>query len=408
MIRELEQGWDYLSDDLFVCASCFDDYAIKQFIESSASEKNCSYCKRCAKEPIAASMNSVLDVIGGGITSVYEDPVHSLPVEGGEYVFDTMDIDEVFGEVGWPTESDAVADEIRNAFSGRAWVEMNFFRLREDDLLRYGWEDFAKSVKHRTRYLFSVKRSRKSSLLDDKIPPHEMLGNIGRVIQDVELVREMKKGTRWFRARIHAPAEKYTTASELGTVPQSKAIFSNRMSPAGIPMFYGAEDQPTAIAETYSPKPGKTVAATVGVFESARDMDVLDLTNLPAVPSLFNEDRRHLRPAISFLHDFVADLTKPIKKDGREHIEYVPTQIVTEYFRHVIKTITRKRVRGILYRSSQNGAGTCCVFFFLNGNCCDVKEGWDSDLKHWLGLISVTRKKLRSVSKRSIGFKGRP
>jgi hypothetical protein len=47
-------------------------------------------------------------------------------------------------------------------------------------------------------------------------------------------------------------------------------------------------------------------------------------------PSLFDEQRRHLRAGLSFLHDFAADLAKPIEKDGREHIEYVPTQIVTE------------------------------------------------------------------------------
>ena len=394
MMREQEQGWEFVADDLFVCAKCFDDYAIKEVVEDSASETKCSYCGRTSDKPIAASMNSVLEVIGDGITSTYEDPANSLPVEGGEYVFSTMVIDEVFEEVGWPTQSDPVADEIRHAFSGRAWVEKNFFGLREDDQLRYGWEDFVKAVKHQTRYLFSIKRSRKSSLVDEQIPPHEMLERIGRVIQDAELVREVKKGARWFRARIHDPAETYTTATELGTVPQRKAVFSNRMSPAGIPMFYGADDEATAIAETYLPRRGQKAVATVGVFVTSRDMEVLDLTNIPGVPSLFDDSRRYLRPAISFLHDFVADLTKPIKKDGREHIEYVPTQIVTEYFLHVYKTIARKRVRGILYRSSHNGVGTCCVFFFRNGNCCDVKAGWDSDPKSWLGLTGVTRKRL--------------
>ena len=52
---------------------------------------------------------------------------------------------------------------------------------------------------------------------------------------------------------------------------------------------------------------------------------------VPAWPSgvSSHERRRHLRAALSFLRGFVEDLAKPIKKDGREHIEYVPTQIVT-------------------------------------------------------------------------------
>src|SRR5437870_5994128 len=52
---------------------------------------------------------------------------------------------------------------------------------------------------------------------------------------------------------------------------------------------------------------------------------------VPAWPSgvSSHERRRHLRAALSFLRGFVEGLAKPIKKDGREHIEYVPTQIVT-------------------------------------------------------------------------------
>jgi hypothetical protein len=36
-------------------------------------------------------------------------------------------------------------------------------------------------------------------------------------------------------------------------------------------MFYGAGDEATAIAETYTPEPGKPTAVTVGMFETARD-----------------------------------------------------------------------------------------------------------------------------------------
>src|SRR2546422_504163 len=71
------------------------------------------------------------------------------------------------------------------------------------------------------------------------------------------------------------------------------------MSPAGIPMFYGAEDEATAIAETYSPIPGKPAAVTVAKFRTARDAYVVDLTALPAFPSLFDDGRRHLRAPVS-------------------------------------------------------------------------------------------------------------
>ena len=83
MIQEWEQGWSFVSDELHVCAECFDDEVIGEFIEESAHELKCSYCDRSSDTPIACSMNRVLEVIGDAVSSGYEDPANSLPVEGG-------------------------------------------------------------------------------------------------------------------------------------------------------------------------------------------------------------------------------------------------------------------------------------------------------------------------------------
>lgn len=99
MINEQEQGWHFVDDSLYVCAECFDDDAIRQFIEGNASEHECNYCGEHSDEAIAVSMNSVLEIIGDAVRSGYEDPANSLPVERGEYLFPTMDIDEVLYEV---------------------------------------------------------------------------------------------------------------------------------------------------------------------------------------------------------------------------------------------------------------------------------------------------------------------
>lgn len=393
MLREDERGWSYLDADLHVCAECFDDEAIRDFIEENASELECSYCHKRGDKPIAAPMNSVLEVIGSAVSYGYTDPANTLPREDGDWVFgeSIMDIDEVLEDLGYPTQDDAVAEDIRQAFSGRQWVVKNFFGLSEDEELRYGWGDFVTAVKHRSRYLFMLPAKGETEF--DKIPPHKMLDEIGQVVINVELVKEMKAGTHWFRARIHDPAESYSTPSELGTVPKEKTKYPNRMSPAGIPMFYGATDEATAIAETYLPEPGRQAAATIATFQTARDLQVLDLTDLPPMPSSFDESTRHLRPAIAFLRDFVEDLTRPIVKDGREHIEYVPTQVVTEYFRHAFERLSGERVNGIIYPSSRNG-GICCVLFFENEHCCETTSGWEALEGNWLGMTTVTRKSL--------------
>jgi hypothetical protein len=69
-------------------------------------------------------------------------------------------------------------------------------------------------------------------------------------------------------------------------------------------------------------------------------------------PSILDGDEQNLyRAATGFLHEFTDDLTKPIAKDGREHIEYVPPQVVTEYVRYRLQQHVGRPVHGILYRS---------------------------------------------------------
>jgi hypothetical protein len=386
LLKQQEQGWSSVDPDLMVCAKCFEDYAIQAFIRDNASERKCSYCGRRSKKPIAVAMNDVLELIGESLGYEYADPAEQNPWDEGEYVFPTKDSRELFDEIGPIARNDDVHEEIVEAFDGRTWNEKDLFSLWEGEALRYGWEAFVKAVKYQRRYVF-LRPKKKKKGLDSEVPtPDKMLDRIGEVINEVGLVRTMDAGTRWFRARVHSPGEKYTSAADLGTVPRKAARSSNRMSPAGIPMFYGTGDEATAIAETYTPKPGTPAVVTVARFRTARDAWVVDLTALPRFPSLFHEERRHLRAPISFLRDFVNDLAKPIKKDGREHIEYVPTQVVTEYLKHFFRTETGHRVRGVIYQSPRNGGGKCCVLFVRNRQCCKARSGWENNKKNWLGL----------------------
>jgi hypothetical protein len=60
----------------------------------------------------------------------------------------------------------------------------------------------------------------------------------------------------------------------------------------------------------------------------------------------------------------VEDLSKPISKNGREHIEYVPTQVVTEYFRYTYEDLTGGSLDGIIYPSSKLSKKNACVLFY--------------------------------------------
>ena len=63
------------------------------------------------------------------------------------------------------------------------------------------------------------------------------------------------------------------------------------------------------------------------------------------------------------LRDFVQSITRPVVHDGREHTEYVPTQILTEYFRHRYRLHDGTQLDAIVYPSTQRRAGRSVVIF---------------------------------------------
>jgi len=133
------------------------------------------------------------------------------------------------------------------------------------------------------------------------------------------------------------------------------------MSPAGIPMFYGALEEATALAETASRRDSFAVAT----FEAKRELILLDLRNVPPVPGLFALPSPEKRAWAKFMRDFLEDFRRPIARKGGEHIEYVPTQAVTEYFRTVAE-YEGKTIDGILYASARKEGAAAVVLFADN------------------------------------------
>jgi hypothetical protein len=74
--------------------------------------------------------------------------------------------------------------------------------------------------------------------------------------------------------------------------------------------------------------------------------------------SIEYDPRRLLR----FLHHISRDISRSIARDDRVHIEYVPTQVVTEYIRTAV-TFERRAIDGIRYRSSCRSKQTALVLF---------------------------------------------
>ena len=55
-MRQMEQGWSSVGAK-WVCAKCFEDSAIQEFIREQASRKRCFYCRRFSRNLIAAEVH---------------------------------------------------------------------------------------------------------------------------------------------------------------------------------------------------------------------------------------------------------------------------------------------------------------------------------------------------------------
>lgn len=397
-MEQQERGYYYVADR-YVCSDCFDDYAIAAFIKKNAQRDSCDYCgKSTPGSAIAAPIDDVIGLIVEGIESEWGDPDNEgMAYESAEgcyqgTVTDTWDL--LLHELEVVDDSgSALFKDLMESLGHRTWCQKDFYALPPHEALIFGWQHFSEQVKGVTRYTFfraadPCEKYRGS----EEIPLAKMLDRLAKVISETDLVKEFPIGSRFIRVRPTQIGEVFTSAADLGTCPQDRAKQSNRMSPAGIPMFYGASDEDTAVLETCNGEP----IATIGVFETLKPFKTIDLTNLPGIPSLFDSRRRWLRPGLKFLYAFVRDVSKAIERDGREHIEYVPTQIVSEFFRHLFRDDEDDVVKGILYPSAKRPGGTACVLFFENGECCDLAalatpNGGDDK---WLALMEYRARPL--------------
>ena len=196
------------------------------------------------------------------------------------------------------------------------------------------------------------------------IPMHGIPAAVVEAVDDTGMITAFDAGTTWWRARVHNPGESYIAAKDIGT-PADKYARDNRMSPQGIGAFYGASTLVGARAEVagYAAAP---VEATIGAFTQLTDLALVDLRDLPDVPSLFDANRRHLRGMLIFMRDFITDVTKVADPSDTANLEYIPTQVIAEHLRYDLPA------DGICWRSTKDRDVTVCVLFLRNGAMSDA------------------------------------
>jgi len=361
----------------YVCDECFSDYALIAYVKEHATENECDFCGRKEDRPIAAPADDVVGLIMESIRTEWTDPVEELSYDSAEggYQGHQIEFDEVLYEVGEPIAGDEFREALIAATIGYTiqWCKADYGAPFEDEAMAYDWSDLVDHVKFQSRYFFStqVREEREAGQRESAV---DVLTDITAFAESAGLFSTISAGRRFWRARVSEAPGAFGTPGELGTPPPAVALSSNRMSPAGIPAFYGAEDPETAIEEIQAvPTPESGAYWSAGEFALSGDSLVLDLATMPDPPSIF-DSKRALRRPLYFLADFATDISKPLGAPGREHIDYVPTQVVAEFLRLSFVSELGP-VAGVKYRSARHDGGTCVVLFISNEDCVDEASG---------------------------------
>jgi len=351
----------------YVCADHFDEDDDLQALAHDNEDESIE-CDFCGGSP-AAPLEVLVERISTCLGHWYDDAANHLmyiTAEGGYQgtTYDTYDL--LRDEVGLELTNDPDNELFQAILGGLddwTWVHRNWATLAEAQRLLASWNKFCKTVRHGRRYFFmDVEPPSDDELAEGILSPPQILEKVTDLVEELRLVRTLDVGTRLFRAREQLTGEHHCTSLALGPPPPHFAA-ANRMSAAGIPVIYAAFNRKTVLRETAT----QSGLLAVGTFRTLKPLRIVDLAKLPEVPGFFNEDKAHVREGIKFLWHFAKDISKPLQRDGRVHVDYVPTQAITEYIRFRFRP-GGKHVDGITYPSSRDPGSSCIALFATRAN----------------------------------------
>ncbi|MCM8530974.1 MAG: HEPN-associated N-terminal domain-containing protein [Lentisphaeraceae bacterium] len=346
----------------FICEDCLIDPALNKLAHENLTSQECSYCLKRSDTEIACSFDIIMERVYYSVSSYYGDAQDlSIPWDGG-WAFSETDIGDIIYEFdpGW---SDDLRNDITDYFGcDKYWVSHvngDWGLSNPTQMYKEGWRSFCETVTKKVRYLFLTEPDDEvDSMRPDYLPVSSVLNAMGSLVMTHNLVSKISEGTLCYRVRALQEDQQITEFTEI-SVPPAGIAASGRMNAAGIPYLYVALDEDTAVKETITEIDRPYALATLTL---KNDLRLLDLTKVPDIPSLFDPDKYEARHELYFLRAFREEVSKPISKDGKEHIDYVPTQIVSEYFRYRY-LYEGCKLDGLIFNSSKSDLGKNLTLF---------------------------------------------
>ncbi|MBB1510882.1 RES domain-containing protein [Tessaracoccus sp. MC1756] len=378
-------GIDGMSET--VCLDHITDAVLRGRLEPLASELECSFCGRQGEEDephFAVAMDDLGAAVWEAANFLYTLATDVQYFDGEpwseESLYETSDViyDTVGDSIDDQHSEPIVNSLVKGASGPDHWVGGSLNALALD------WASFSRTVRHESRFVLSASPDRPG--VDDE-PPARIARFLEALVTYVEsdLLVELPVGSMLYRGRMAESAsalhEKVEDepSGELGPAPAYLSE-AGRLAPAGISLFYAADSLDTAVAEialhsSYS-------EAVVGGFRTKRVMQVLDFSRelTTKLPSVFAEDRESRRrwTFARFKDQFTDMISAPVLLDGRQLVDYAPTQVVAEWLRFAPST----RIDGIAWPSRvASGTGRNVMLFLGPGPDFQTEPATASELE---------------------------
>lgn len=387
------------------CEECFDENEIIDFININGVYGTCDYCKSSDSKIIDEA--DLGEFVRKGINRAYAN------VESGEFVahwdgetkayvdfslnevgsslFEILNDEHVIFSERLQT-MDKCSELLQNLMDSSGPSIGKIQDRENDDLsdihtVQFGnknnllgvdgieencvWEKFKDSCKYFNRFFDITKDSTREGLLNRLKLAFEYF------------VDYVEPGSVFYRARkCKLTTLKSDFIREIGPAPIECSI-NNRMSPAGISYTYLSTEADTCCKEIELQN-GDTFL--IGKFIISKRLKILDFSKKIWIPSesIFSENYNNDWNWINeFIENFANEISKPILPDDKD-IEYVPSQILSEYIR-------LDGYNGITYKSSVNESGKNLVLFcgpVQNDNWPYLFDRLDS-FENWLELAET-------------------
>lgn len=329
-----------------ICAGCIGEPVLRLIVEAASSaDFSCDYCT----DGLAATpISRVADRCGEVLKTFYEDSSQAMAVVVYDYTPDGEDFPSTIEKLA--LVSNDVAAEIVAALEDEWPADPWFVQRKEvDSPWMWEWSQMEISLRNEARFL----------------NPHvaDFMARIfGAIASDctadgAPVLVDAGPGTKhraFYRARVFQSdqeIEKALTHPEkcLGAPPGGVGS-SGRMNAAGLPAFYGATLEKTALAEVRPPVGSKVIVAR---FDLVRPLKLLNLVllaqvQLPSGASLFDTATLAAAQRRDFLRALSEQMTVPVMP-GDQDRNYLVTQVVADY----LAMHPAAAIDGILYPSVQ-------------------------------------------------------